>query len=205
MHPALTARGTGAVHAALIDQGSVTFLTGQAWDHTDLSYRILVDANTDGLPLAVVQRAIRHWNDALALAPIPRLRDFRLVPAAPDSRADILLHLVGCDTVVDGTTEISRDGHDAIVEAVLRLTWPPNATPDDLGVLGTYAVRGIGCALGIGHAADPADPMYPSFNGVKLRPSASDVAAFAAVEEWYVAGSPVFYPPRGYTLCAVRA
>jgi hypothetical protein len=199
MHATLTARGTGPTHAALIDRGSVTFLTGQAWSHTDLAYRILTDATIGGLPLAVVRQAVTSWNDALAHASVPRLRDFRLVRAAPGRPADIVIHLVGADSAVHGATEIASDRDDAIVEAVVRLTWPPSASPDDLGVLGTYAVRGIGRALGIGHAADPADPMYPAFNGVKLRPSASDVVAFGAVEEWYVAGSPIFYPPRGYT------
>jgi len=67
-------------------------------------------------------------------------------------------------------------------------------------VLGTLAVRAIGRALGIGNAADPSDPMYPCFNGVKLCPSASDIAAFRAVEEWYVARKPdLLYSARAAT------
>jgi hypothetical protein len=193
-------RPTRGRNSALFHHGSVTFLTGQSWGHTALTYRILRDELVDDLPLATVRRALRHWNEALASAPVARLRDFHLEPADQDARADILIYLRGAGGAVDGSTEIVGDRADAMVEATVRLTWPPNTSPDDIGVLGTLAVRAIGRALGIGNAADPNDPMYPAFNGVKLYPSESDIAAFAAVEEWYVARSPIFYPPRGFTI-----
>lgn len=200
MRTGMRVRPTRGRNAALFHHGSVTFLTGQSWSHPILTYRILKDDLVDDLPLATVRRAIRHWNEALASAPVARLRDFHLHPADDDARADILIHLRGTGAAVDGSTEIVGDRADAMVEATVRLTWPTNASPDDVGVLGTLALRAIGRALGIGNAADPSDPMYPAFNGIKLFPSAADVAAFAAVEEWYVARSPIFYPPRGFTI-----
>lgn len=200
MYAAPSTRPPTPAYAAIIDHGSVTFLTGQAWAHTEISYRIQADATVDDLPIAVVRRAIANWNDALATAPIARVRHFRLVPAAPASQPDIVIRVCGGAAAVDGTSEIVSDREGAIVEALVRLTWPSPASVDDLGILGSVALRAIGRALGIGHAADPSDPMYPAFNGVKLRPSRSNVAAFAAVEEWYVARSPFFYPPRGYTV-----
>jgi hypothetical protein len=200
MHALSATRRTRTRPTALLHHGSLTFLTGQAWSHTGLSYRILKDDRVGELPVAAVRRAIRHWNEALASAAVPRLRDFKLVPADEDSRADILIYLRGIGGSIDGATELVSDRADAMLEATVRLTWPLGAEPDDVGVLGTLAVRAIGRALGIGNAADPDDPMYPAFNGVKLHPSAADIAAFAAVEEWYVARSPVFYPPRGFTV-----
>jgi hypothetical protein len=190
---------TPAGAVVMVRGGPIVFLAGQAWDHPEISYRIDADAATEGLPLAVVGRAIQNWNDALAASPAPRLRDFQLVRAADGRDADVEIRLRGGADTVHGSTEIVSGREGAIVRAVVRLSWPETERPADLGVLGTLALRGIGRALGLGSAADPADPMYPAFNGVKLQPSAADVVAFAAVEEWYLASSPFFYPPRGYT------
>jgi len=61
--------------AALIDHGSVTFLTGQAWDHTDITYRVWMDDTADGLALSVVHRAIGNWSGrARGLTGSPRSR-----------------------------------------------------------------------------------------------------------------------------------
>jgi hypothetical protein len=180
-------------------QGSIIFLTGQAWDHPTISYRVWAEATIPTLVCAVARRAIQSWNSALAASCRSRLRDFRFVPAA-DAAADVEIQLRGGAERVDGITEIVCGADDAIVRAVVRLHWPTADRPADLGMLATLTVRGIGRALGLENAADPADPMYPAFNGVKLQPSAEDVAALAAVEEWYVARCPYFYPPRGYTI-----
>jgi hypothetical protein len=201
MHALPRNRPSTATAPALISKSVVIFLSGLAWDHPEISFAIRTDALNVDLARAVVWRAVQNWNAGFASSPMRRLRDFRLVPANNCAAPDIEIRLRSGTDTADGMTELASRRDGTIAQALVRLTWPAPERPDDLGLLATTALRGLGRALGVGHASDPSDPMYPAFNGVKLHPSRWDVLAFAAVEEWYLVNSPFFYPPRGYSFC----
>lgn len=180
---------------AFTADGTIVFLEGVAWDHPSITYAIMADRGVDPLAVTAVRRAIGNWNAAIAGGPAPRLRDFSLVPARECERLDIEIRLSVHGPGINGTTERAREADGSISHVLLTLAGRDLGSELNLGAVVTTAVRHLGRALGLGFAATPDDPMYPTFNGVKLQPSVADVQAFAAVEDWYVVGSPRFYPP----------
>ncbi len=175
--------------------GTLLFLEGVAWDHPEITFAIERDALVDPEMALVIRRAAENWTRAIADSPHSRLRDFRLSPAPGDAAADIVVRLLVEPIDVDGFTELSSRPDGSIERVVITVSGHALGPEPRVDVVATIAVRCFGHALGLGFAANPEDPMYPAFNGVKLWPSRADIEAFATVEGWYVNQSPFFYPP----------
>jgi hypothetical protein len=182
--------------AAMMRPRSVTIgLTGLAWDHTAISYAIAATRAVDPGAVEAVLRAVRNWNAGIACSPVPSLHDFVLVAVPAGQRPDIEIFLSARATRLLGWTQLVTRTDGSIAQALVTLAGPACGRRLDADVVTTVAVQELGHALGLGHADDPADPMYTYFNGSKLRPSACDVHAFGVAVAWHRGATGRWFSP----------
>ena len=164
-------------------------LLGYSWDHTTITYSISAGKNVDPAAIQATQDAITAWNTAIDSG---TKSAFTLVPASSGTKGDIRISLKVGTGVVLGSAQTFTNPDRSV--AYSKVTLSGKAFGDPLGHDGvqTIAIQEIGHSLGLGHSNDPTDAMYGTYNGVKLAPSACDVTAFDAVEEWYPG---TFHPP----------
>lgn len=164
-------------------------LLGFAWNHTNITYSISAGKGVDPAAVRGTQDAIAAWNSAIDSG---SKADFTLVPASAGAKADIRITLKVGTGVVLGSAQTFPNSDGSAKYS--KVTLSGKAFGDALGhdAVQTIAIQEIGHTLGLGHSDDPTDPMYGTYNGVKLAPSACDVVAFDTVEEWY---SGIFHTP----------
>lgn len=164
-------------------------LLGFAWNHTTLTYSINAGKNVDPAAVTATNDAIAAWDTAINGG---SKADFNLVPAPSGTQGDIRIFLkVGTGVVLGSAQTFTNSDGSAKYS---KVTLSGKAFGDPLGhdPVETIAIQEFGHSLGLGHSSEPSDPMYGTYNGVKLAPSACDVTAFDAVEAWYPG---TFHPP----------
>ena len=157
-------------------------LLGFAWSHTTITYSINAGKNVDPAAVTAANDAIGAWNTAIDSG---SKHDFTLVPAAAGTQGDIRINLkVGTGVVLGSAQTFTNSDGSAKYS---KVTLSGKAFGDPLGhdPVMTIAIQELGHSLGLNHSNDPTDPMYGTFNGVKLAPSGCDVTAFDAVHAWY--------------------
>lgn len=164
-------------------------LLGFAWDHTNITYSISAGKRVDPTAVQAAHDAIAAWNSAIDSG---SKSDFTLVPAVEGSKADIRISLKVGTGVVLGSAQTFTNSDGSAKYSKVTLSGKAFGDPLAHDAVQTIAIQEIGHALGLGHSDDPTDPMYGTYNGVKLAPSACDVEAFDAVHEWYPGA---FHPP----------
>lgn len=157
-------------------------LLGFAWNHTSLTYSINAGKGVDPAAVQGTRDAIAAWNSAIDSG---SKADFTLVPVSDGGKADIRITLKVGTGVVLGSAQTFPNSDGSAKYSKVTLSGKAFGDPLGHDAVQTIAIQEIGHSLGLGHSNDPTDPMYGTYNGVKLAPSACDVVAFDAVEGWY--------------------
>lgn len=161
-------------------------LLGAAWDHTAITYSVQADADVPPAALAQVRAAIREWNARFARLG-GHFGTLRLTPTS-GLGADVPLAVRAQPAPTAGLTSPAMAYQTAgcwllqapVVLSVLDAEGAP--LPDD--AVFTIAAHELGHALGLGHALNPADLMYPTYADGRRYPSALDLRGIRAAFNW---------------------